>query len=68
MTRIEFHHNAGDKFAAAARLIGTAVASGARVLVSAFIMALAAWGFFSHNVPVLLGCKWGFGGRGGMRL
>ena len=35
MTRIEFHHNAGDKFAAAARLIGTAVASGARVLVYA---------------------------------
>jgi len=35
MTRIEFHHNAPDKFAAAARLIGAAVAAGARVLVFA---------------------------------
>ncbi|MGB7991910.1 MAG: DNA polymerase III subunit chi [Candidatus Methylophosphatis roskildensis] len=35
MTRIEFHHNAPDKFAAAARLIGAAVANGARVLVFA---------------------------------
>lgn len=35
MTKIEFHHNAPDKFAAAARLIGAAVAGGARVLVFA---------------------------------
>ena len=35
MTRVEFHHNAPDKFAAAARLISAAVAAGARVLVFA---------------------------------
>ncbi|MBK6975107.1 MAG: DNA polymerase III subunit chi [Sterolibacteriaceae bacterium] len=35
MTKVEFHHNAPDKFAAAARLIGAAVANGARVLVFA---------------------------------
>lgn len=35
MTEIEFHHDAPDKFAAAARLIGAAVASGSRVLVYA---------------------------------
>ncbi|MBK7663701.1 MAG: DNA polymerase III subunit chi [Sterolibacteriaceae bacterium] len=35
MTKVEFHHNAPDKFAAAARLIGAAVATGARVLVFA---------------------------------
>jgi len=35
MTKVEFHHNAPDKFAAAARLIGAAVAGGARVLVFA---------------------------------
>lgn len=35
MTRVEFHHNAPDKYAAAARLIGAAVAGGARVLVYA---------------------------------
>jgi DNA polymerase-3 subunit chi len=35
MTNIEFHHNAPDKLAAAARLVGAAVAGGARVLVYA---------------------------------
>lgn len=35
MTEIEFHHNAPDKFAAAARLIAAAVTRGARVLVYA---------------------------------
>jgi DNA polymerase-3 subunit chi len=35
MTKIEFHHNAPDKFTAAARLISAAVTGGARVLVYA---------------------------------
>ena len=35
MTQIEFHHNASDKYLAAARLIGAAVSGGARVLVYA---------------------------------